>query len=63
VTIATDAPINAAALQQDGTGVRDPAACTSPLERLLCAASAGTRDPSVPRVGAWTATVTEVNVR
>jgi hypothetical protein len=33
------------------------------LERLLCAASAGTRDPSVPRVGAWTATVTEVNVR
>lgn len=63
VTIATDAPINAAALQQDGTGARDPAACTSPLERLLCAAATGTRDPSVPRVGAWTATVTEVNVR
>lgn len=63
VTIATDAPINAAALQQDGAGTRDPAACVSRIERLLCAAATGTRDPSVPRVGAWTATVTEVNVR
>ena len=63
VTIATDAPIDAAALQQDRAGARDPGACRSALERALCAAAAGTRDPSAPKVGNWTATVTEVAVR
>ena len=55
VTVATDAPINAAALEQRGT--RDPAGCRTALEQLLCNAAAGTRDPSVPRVGQWTAIV------
>jgi hypothetical protein len=55
VTVATDAPINAAALEQRGT--RDPAGCRTALEQLLCNAAAGTRDPSVPSVGEWTAIV------
>ena len=63
VTIATDARINAAALEQDRAGARDPVGCTTALEQLLCAAATGSRDPSVPRVGAWTATVTEVIVK
>jgi hypothetical protein len=63
VTIATDTPIDAAALEQDGAGARDPAACRSALERLLCAAATGTRDPSAPRVGSWTATVSTADVR
>ena len=63
VTIATaeDAPIaSAGALEQ--TGARDPGACRSTLERLICEAASGTRDPGVSRVGAWTATVTDVVV-
>lgn len=63
VTIATDTPIDAAALEQDGAGARDPSACRSALERLLCAAATGARDPSTPRVGSWTATVSTVDVR
>lgn len=63
VTIATDAPIGSArALEQTATGARDPGACRSALERLVCEAASGTRDPSVPRVGAWIATVTDVVV-
>jgi hypothetical protein len=62
VTIATDTPIDAAALEQDGAGARDPAACRSALERLLCDAATGTRDPSAPRVGRWTATVSSADV-
>ncbi|MEO5938835.1 MAG: caspase family protein [Sphingomonas sp.] len=63
VTIATDAPIGSArALEQSATGARDPGACRSALERLVCEAASGTRDPSVPRVGAWIATVTDVIV-
>ena len=63
VTIATaeDAPIaSARALEQ--TGTRDPGACRSTLERLICEAASGTRDPGVSRVGAWVATVTDVTV-
>lgn len=62
VTIASDTPIaSAQALEQ--TGARDPGACRTALERLVCEAASGSRDPTVPRVGAWTATVTEVVVR
>jgi hypothetical protein len=63
VTIATDAPINAQALEQDGAGTRDPGSCVSALERALCDAASGSRDPSTPRVGAWTATVSSAIVR
>lgn len=62
VTIATDAPINAAVLQQSGVGTRGAGSCQSALERLLCDAGSGTRDPSAARVGDWTARVDEVIV-
>lgn len=63
VTIATDAPINAAALEQDGAGTRDLAGCVTALERALCSAATGARDVSAPRVGAWTATVSTAVVQ
>jgi len=62
ITIATDSPIDASALEQDGAGARDPAACRSALEHLLCAAATGARDPSTPLVGRWTATVSSADV-
>jgi hypothetical protein len=62
LTLATDQPIKASVLEQSGAGTRDPAACDSELARALCAAQRGTRDPSVPRVGGWTATVTSAIV-
>jgi hypothetical protein len=58
LTIATDRPIRAEAFQQRGNGARDLAACVSPLERLLCSSSQGTRDPGVTAVGNWSAQVT-----
>ncbi|MGB5724065.1 MAG: caspase family protein [Parasphingorhabdus sp.] len=57
LTIATDTPIRADAFAQAGNGVRDIGACVSPLERLLCAASRGTRDAGVTSVGNWSASV------
>ena len=63
ITIATDLPINADALVQTGAGARDAAACRrTALERLLCAANQGSRDPSAPRVGDWTASVSVATV-
>ncbi len=63
LTLATEFPINAAALEQSGVGARDPAGCVSALERILCAAAIGTRDPSVPRSGAWSALLTSSIVK
>lgn len=60
VVIASARPIRADAFQQGGTGTRDIAACTSPLERLLCASSEGQRDPGVAAVGDWSAQVSTV---
>ena len=60
LTLSTDQPIKASVLEQSGAGARDPAACDSLLARALCAAQKGARDPSIPRVGNWTATVTSV---
>jgi hypothetical protein len=60
VVIASARPIRADAFQQAGTGTRDLAACTSPLERLLCASSEGQRDPGVAAVGDWSAQVSTV---
>lgn len=57
VTIISDTPIRADAFEQDGNGSRDIAACLSPLERLLCSVSKGTRDASVTRIGDWSASV------
>lgn len=57
VTIVSDTPIRADAFEQDGNGSRDITACLSPLERLLCSVSKGTRDASVTRVGDWSASV------
>ena len=60
VVLASARPIRADAFQQAGTGARDLAACTSPLERLLCASSEGQRDPGVTAVGDWSAQVSTV---
>jgi len=60
VVLASARPIRADAFQQAGTGARDLAACTSPLERLLCASSEGHRDAGVAAVGDWSAQVSTV---
>lgn len=60
VVLASARPIRADAFQQAGTGARDLAACTSPLERLLCASSDGRRDLGVAAVGDWSAQVSTV---
>ncbi|UNK48687.1 caspase family protein [Lysobacter sp. S4-A87] len=60
VVIASARPIRADAFQQAGNGTRDLAACTSPLERLLCASSEGRRDAGVAAVGDWSAQVSTV---
>lgn len=60
VVLASARPIRADAFQQAGTGARDLAACTSPLERLLCASSEGRRDIGVTAVGEWSAQVSTV---
>lgn len=60
VVLASARPVRADAFQQAGTGARDLAACTSPLERLLCASSEGTRDPGVTAIGDWSAQVSTV---
>lgn len=60
VVLASAQPIRADAFQQSGTGARDLGACTSPLERLLCASSEGRRDVGVAAVGDWSAQVSTV---
>ncbi len=60
VVLASARPIRADAFQQAGTGARDLAACTSPLERLLCASSEGRRDIGVTAVGDWSAQISTV---
>ena len=60
VVLSSARPIRADAFQQAGTGTRDLAACTSPLERLLCASSEGRRDAGVAAVGDWSAQVSTV---
>ena len=60
VVIASAKPIRADAFQQSGTGARDLAACTSPLERLLCASSEGRRDVGVAAIGDWSAQISTV---
>jgi hypothetical protein len=62
VTLATDERIDASAFEQEGTRARSGTACRSVLERLICDANRGKRDPSAPRVGEWTATVDTVLV-
>jgi hypothetical protein len=63
VTLATDERIDASAFEQDGTKARSGTACRSVLEKLLCDANRGKRDPSSPKVGNWTATVDTVLVQ
>lgn len=60
VVLASATPVRADAFEQAGTGSRDLAACTSPLERLLCASSEGRRDAGVTAVGDWSAQVSTV---
>ncbi len=62
LTLATPTPINAAALEQSGVGARE-GGCVNALERILCAANVGTRDPSVPRVGSWSAILSSAMVK
>jgi hypothetical protein len=57
ITIASDERIRVDAFQQSGSGVRDIAACVTPLERLLCSASQGIRDANVTAVDDWSASV------
>jgi|CXWL01.1.fsa_nt_gi hypothetical protein len=63
LTIATDAPINATVLEQTSAGTRDQTACLTALARQLCSDSSGKRDPSMPRVGKWSAAVSNAVVR
>lgn len=63
LTLSTDQPIKASVLEQSGAGARDPSGCTTALARALCAAQQGARDPAIPRVGNWTATVTSAVIR
>jgi hypothetical protein len=60
VVLASATPIRADAFEQSGSGSRDLAACTSPLERLLCASSEGRRDVGVAAVGDWSAQIVTV---
>jgi hypothetical protein len=62
LVLATDDqhPINATVLEQ-GQGARDATSCASALEKLLCQAGSGDRDPATRRAGAWSAIVTTVN--
>ncbi len=61
MVLASDTPINAAALQQND-GARSAEACGSTLARLLCDASGGTRDATLPTVGDWNAIVLPATV-
>lgn len=63
IVIATEQPIRAEALQQSGSGTNSRAVCASALERLLCSANRGTRDPGVQTVGGWTAIIATARVR
>lgn len=63
VTIATDGPIDAAALQQQPVDAGPGEGCRSGLERGSCMAAVGAGDATAPRVGAWSATVTDVEVQ
>ncbi len=62
VTIATEEPITAAALEQDGISRRSTATCNSMLEEILCAANAGTRSGGTIKAGKWSAIVETVIV-
>ncbi|MEO0439376.1 MAG: caspase family protein [Pseudomonadota bacterium] len=57
ITIASEKPVRVDAFQQSGSGVRNIDTCTSPLEKLLCSASQGIRDPEVSEIGDWSAAV------
>lgn len=57
ITIASEKPVRVDAFQQSGSGVRNIDSCTSPLEKLLCSASQGMRDPEVSEIGDWSAAV------
>jgi hypothetical protein len=61
LVLATAQAINAAALEQDG-GARDPAACSTTLERLLCEANSGSRDGALARIDDWAGTIRTVTV-
>lgn len=60
VVLASATPVRADAFEQSGSGSRDLSACTSPLERLLCASSEGRRDAGVASIGDWSAQVITV---
>ena len=54
---------SATVLEQTSAGTRDQTACLTALARQLCSDSSGKRDPSMPRVGKWSATVSNAVVR
>ncbi len=59
IALATQIRINAGVFEQSG-GDRDPATCSSALERLLCAANTGSRDATTPNSGAWTTKIVSI---
>lgn len=61
LVLATENAINGAALEQDGSA-RDPAACSSTLERLLCEANSGSRDAALAHIGDWAGMIRTVTV-
>lgn|GEM_PF-885272 len=61
LVLATTTAIDGAALEQDG-GARDASGCTTTLERLLCEANDGSRDPAAPQAGDWAGIINTVKV-
>ena len=62
VTIATDAPIDAAAFEQEGIGDKRQSGCSASIEPARCAAASGLGDASLPKVAKWSVTANPVSV-
>lgn len=63
ITLASDAPINAPALEQTGLAAVDLEACLTRLTRQTCEAAAAKRDAAMPRVNDWAATLSTAEVK
>jgi hypothetical protein len=62
VTIAADAPIDAAAFEQQGIPAEEQGPCSASLEPARCMAASGALDPSLPKVTRWSVTASAVIV-
>ena len=62
VALSSDQPLNAAALEQSGTDVADPEACSSPVARMFCLGSNRARADGWQPAGNWSAAVVTARV-